>query len=74
MVSEGDRIRLIDTSDPYTKLSNGEEGTVDEITQMPAELNNPKMPKRKLWVNWDSGSRLALLEGVDKYEVINDDE
>lgn len=74
MVSEGDRIELIETSDPYTDLEPGEEGTVDDIRRLPEEATKPRMPVRQIWVNWDSGSQLALIEGVDEYEVLDEEE
>lgn len=57
------RIRLIHTSDPYTKLRAGDEGTVTgtERTGWSNQVVN---------VKWDSGSTLSLIEGVDKYEFL----
>ena len=41
-------------------------GTVTDITELPNELEG----YRQIWCNWDNGSILAMLEGLDKYEVI----
>jgi len=27
--------------------------------------------RKKVWVEWDSGGKLALIEGVDKFEIIS---
>lgn len=56
----GRRVRLISTTDEYTKLTMGSEGTVfliDDIGTM--------------FVNWDDGSTLGLLEDEDKWEFVN---
>ncbi|MGI0001773.1 MAG: DUF4314 domain-containing protein, partial [Nitrososphaeraceae archaeon] len=58
----GKRIKLIRTNDPYTDLKPGDRGTVVEVTELPYE-DTPF----KVWVQWDSGSRLAILEGRDDY-------
>jgi hypothetical protein len=62
----GKRIRLIFTNDRYTSLKSGDMGTVTDITELPNELEG----YRQIWCNWDNGSTLAMLEGLDKYEVI----
>ncbi|MEW1658790.1 DUF4314 domain-containing protein [Streptomyces sp. NPDC093707] len=47
----GDRIALIHTTDPHTKLKPGDEGTVRRFD---ASLSI-------LYVDWDSGSTLSML-------------
>jgi hypothetical protein len=47
----GDRIALIFTSDPYTRLRPGDQGTVTRWDPAAGRLS----------VRWDSGSTLALL-------------
>ena len=69
----GCRIRLIMTDDPYTRLKSGDMGTITDVTEIPS-FGNPdngiEYPKqRQIWVNWDSGSKLALIEGKDLYEI-----
>jgi hypothetical protein len=54
----GDRIRLISTDDPYTKLKTGDEGTVRRVTE------------DSVGVNWDSGSSLSLIFGEDSWTTI----
>jgi hypothetical protein len=62
MVAEGDRIRLVSTSDPYTRLKSGDEGTVIRVREVFGDVT--------VSVDWDSGSTLSLLEGEDRWEVI----
>ena len=46
--------------DTWTKLEKGSEGTVTKIEK----------EQDLIWVNWDNGEKLALIEGTDKYKVI----
>lgn len=55
----GRRVRLIHTSDPYTSLTAGSEGTVDWVDDVGT-----------VFVKWDSGSSLGLVRGEDTFEVI----
>jgi len=48
----GDRVELVATNDPYTRLRPGDRGTVTGI------LNNPEPT---IGVQWDNGSTLAIL-------------
>lgn len=43
-----------------TSLKEGSKGTVEKIDEY----------EELIWVNWDNGERLALLDGIDKYKVI----
>lgn len=61
-IGKGARIRLLHTDDRYTKLRPGDEGTIDDIT------NTPWPNTRQIWVKWDSGSSLALIDGKDDFE------
>lgn len=63
----GKRIRLLYTSDPYTKLKAGDEGMVVDVST----VNLPPRPFTQVWVKWDSGSNLALVFGEDRFEVLN---
>jgi hypothetical protein len=65
----GRRIQLIRTNDPYTDLKPGEKGTVVNVTELPYEDTT-----FKVWVQWDSGSRLGILEGHDDYRMVCDDD
>jgi Domain of unknown function (DUF4314) len=65
----GKRIELIRTNDPYTDLKPGDRGNVVDITKLSYE-DKPF----KVWVHWDSGSKLGLLEGHDDYRTVYDDD
>ena len=58
-VKKGDRVQLIYMNDPYTNLGEGATGTVDCIDDIGT-----------IHVSWDSGSRLGLIPGVDRWKVI----
>jgi len=56
----GKRVRLIRCSDPYTKLTPGEEGTISFADDMGT-----------VHVRWDSGSSLGLVPGEDAWTVLD---
>lgn len=56
----GDRVRLIYTSDQYTNLKRGDEGTVFSIDSMGT-----------VHIKWDNGSNLGLIPHEDRWEVIS---
>jgi len=60
VVKVGDRIELIEINDTMTKLENGSKGTVSKIEK----------EQELIWIDWDNGEKLALLEGIDKFKVI----
>ena len=68
----GKRIRLENTNDPYTRLKKGDEGTVELIKK------NESLKFDQMWVQWDSGSTLMLIDETsyslsgkkDEFEVI----
>ncbi|MBA3900756.1 MAG: DUF4314 domain-containing protein [Bacteroidetes bacterium] len=55
----GKRVRLIFMNDIHTSLRTGDEGTVKYVDA----INN-------IHVDWDNGSGLALIPGVDLWEEI----
>lgn len=63
MLSEeiiGKRVMLIHTSDPYTKLAYGDEGTVTNIDCMGT-----------VFVKWDNGSSLGMVtQAGDRFTII----
>jgi hypothetical protein len=65
---EGKRIKLIYTSDPYTKLKKGDLGTIK------CEHLDDLWGDDSISVNWDSGSTLSLISGRDRYVVFDDPE
>jgi hypothetical protein len=63
------RMELIRTNNPYADLKRGERGTVVDVS----ELSYEDKPF-KVWVLWDSDSRLTILEGRDDYRMVYDDD
>ncbi len=59
------RIRLVHTSDPYTRLKSGDEG---EVTGSFTDA----FGDRVLNVKWDSGSTLSLIEGEDSFVLLEE--
>ncbi len=57
----GKRIRLIHTTDEYTRLQYGDLGTVKFIDDTGT-----------IFCDWDNGSRLGMIPGVDKYQILQD--
>ncbi|MBE3140963.1 MAG: DUF4314 domain-containing protein, partial [Thermoplasmata archaeon] len=49
-------------NDTWTRLKPGDRGTVEKIESESDET--------LVWVQWDNGERLALLDLIDKYKVI----
>ena len=64
----GRRIKLIYTSDPYTKLKKGDLGTIKY------ERLDDLWGDDSISVNWDSGSTLSLISGRDSYTVLPEGE
>lgn len=64
LVQINDRIQLIHTDDPYTKLRPGDLGTVDFIGKdVTGKVN-------QIGVKWDNKSSLMMLPGVDSFMII----
>jgi len=55
----GKRACLISTTDEYTNLKPGAFGTVDHVDDAGT-----------IFVNWDCGSKLGLIPGIDFFEVL----
>lgn len=58
-IEKGQRVRLVHTSDPYTNLIRGALGTVRRVDALGT-----------VHINWDSGSRLGLVPGVDEWVIL----
>jgi hypothetical protein len=61
-VGIGDRVELIFINDTLTRLKPGAQGTVTKI--------EVETDETLVWVQWDNGEKLALLDPIDKYKVI----
>lgn len=59
-VKVGDKIQLISIDDTWTNLKTGAKGTIFKIDE----------DQELVWVKWDNGVELALIQGVDKYNVV----
>ena len=59
-VNIGDRIELIEINDTWTRLDKGSKGTITKIEES----------QDLIWVDWDNGEKLALLDGVDTYKIL----
>lgn len=56
----GRRVRLIRTTDEYTELKPGAEGTVMMVDDL-----------ETVFVHWEDGSSLGLIPGEDQWELLN---
>lgn len=56
----GDKVELIETDDSWTNLKKGSKGIIYKIEK----------DQDLIWVDWDSGEKLALIFGVDKFKLI----
>jgi hypothetical protein len=57
----GKKVRLIRTSDPYTRLRSGAVGTVNFVDDF-----------HTMFVEWEDGSSLGLIQGEDSWEFVNE--
>ena len=63
-VEVGDRVELTFINDTWTKLQKGDRGTVFKIENGGDDC--------LIWIEWDSGERLALIQGIDKFKVVKE--
>jgi len=67
----GKRVKLvrIPGSKYYTdtELVPGNQGTIFDFSYLPEQLGG----NRQIWVKWDSGLELALIEGEDSFVVLD---
>ena len=61
-VKVGDRGQIIFMNDTWTQLKAGDKGTVFKVEKSPDEA--------LIWVDWDNGEQLALLEGIDEFKIV----
>ena len=62
-----DRVRLNHSDNKFTLLKPGDLGTVWDITTF--NLMDEQQI-RQVWIRWDNNIRLALLEGIDSFEIV----
>ena len=63
----GDRVRLIHSGNKFTLLKPGDLGTVWDITTFNL-MDEQKI--RQVWIQWNNNIRLALLERIDSFEIV----
>ena len=68
-----DRIKLVHIDDEYSGLTQGICGTIIGIYAANEICKSVNRPESIIWVKWDNGIELGLIEGVDKYEIIVSD-
>jgi Domain of unknown function (DUF4314) len=61
-VNIGNRVELVFINDSMTRLKPGARGTVKKIENETDET--------LIWVQWDNGELLALLDPIDKFKII----
>jgi hypothetical protein len=61
-VNIGDRVELIFINDSMTRLKPGDRGTVKNIES--------ETDDTLIWVQWDNGEELALLDPIDKFKIV----
>jgi hypothetical protein len=64
-----DSIKLIYVDDEYSGLTQGICGTVSGIYAANEISKSVNRPESIIWVKWDNGVELGLIEGIDKYEM-----
>jgi Domain of unknown function (DUF4314) len=64
----GDRVKLVHTDDKFAQLKPGDLGTVWDISIFNIEIDGK--PVKVIWISWDSGSKFALIEGKDEFEIL----
>ena len=67
-VKIGDRIKLVHTDDKFAQIKPGDLGPVWDISIFNIEIDGK--PVRVIWISWDSGSKFALIEGKDEFEIL----
>jgi hypothetical protein len=66
-----DRVKLIYLDDEYSGLTQGICGTVSGIYTAKELSRSVNRPESIVWVKWDSGIELGLIEGIDEYEIVS---
>jgi hypothetical protein len=66
-----DRIKLIHIDDEYSGLTQGICGSVSGIYAANEICKSVNRTEPIIWVKWDNGIELGLIEGIDKYEIVS---
>jgi len=61
VIRKGARIRLLSMPDDPDPIPVGTTGIVESVTEGPLG---------QVWIRWDNGRSLALIPGVDRFEVV----
>jgi hypothetical protein len=64
VIEPGTRVELVACDDEWTRLQPGDQGTVTGVVLVPFD------DRVQVWIDWDDGSRLALLDGVDAWREV----
>ena len=67
-----DRVKLVYIDDEYSGLTQGICGTITSISSIKEAFKHDNRREYIIWVEWDNGIKLGLIEGVDKYEIISE--
>lgn len=62
--NKGRKVELIFTDDKYTRLKTGDKGTYQMCLVQPDG-------RHQHCIDWDSGSKLMLIEGKDRFKFIS---
>ena len=68
-----DRVKLIHIDDEYSGLTQGICGTIIGIYAANEICKSVNRSELIIWVKWDNGVELGLIEGIDEYETIVSD-
>ena len=64
-LTPGDRVELVATNDPYTRLRPGDRGTITSVADR---------PEPTIDIQWDNGSTLAILpDAGDRVRLLHGD-
>lgn len=67
---KGDRVELVSTDDPYTRLRTGDRGTVQDCE--PVQSAERGSQEWQVFVQWDNGSNLTMLVPHDRIKIISE--
>jgi hypothetical protein len=66
-----DRVKLVYIDDEYSGLTKNIGGTITGLSSIREVFGHDNRPESIIWVEWDNGIKLGLIEGIDKYEIIS---